>query len=250
MISIQMISKFFTLIKVKLNLILSIFNNLKIKEEYSVHLISGINENVFRLSKSTNNWILFCQSFKFKQIINDLTEINYTVQMKGKSEKFKKIRDNIFRYSDSKEAWLSVCKFNNHIQCCNYVTQKNYCKGHQSLCIIKEDEHNYFYMYIGCKKYFFDDYKGDRLRLQNDEWKLVCIFVDVERCVNLQTNECFCDRHQNDVDNGKKNNDEIGDNSEIYVSELVIETGEFNEVKVIGRENSELDIIYYVLFKI
>ena len=229
-------------------------SNLKINEEYSNYLINGINErfckineNVFRLSKSTKNWVLFCQSFEFNQIIINLTEINYTVQIRSKLEKFKKIDDNIFRYSDSKEEWLSVCKSNNPTQCCNYVTQDNYCKGHQSLCVIikkeEEDEHNYFYRYIGARKLFFDNYKGDIFRFANGKWKLVCKFLN---CGNLQIKDCFCSRHCNGIDNGRNDSITIGDNSETYIFELITENEEFNKIKIIGRENSELDIVYKI----
>uniref|UniRef100_A0A6C0AG74 Uncharacterized protein n=1 Tax=viral metagenome TaxID=1070528 RepID=A0A6C0AG74_9ZZZZ len=177
----------------------------------------------------------------------------YDIKKGGKCEKIRQCGDDIFRYNNIKEEWKSICQIKLPKQCFNYVTKNNYCKAHQNFVIKQENNQKTFSIILeGKTEYFLED-KNKRYRKNKNKWKPVCKFIYIdkqydtsEQCVNY-SNVCgFCNRHLGGIDRERKESTKVGYINEKYIETLLLSSNEFSDIINIGRENSELDIIFKV----
>jgi len=184
--------------------------------------------------------------------INDINTIEYPVSIRGEPEKFKINNGIISRYKSDKDSWILVCmSCTKDKRCTNYQINNGFCENHQKL-IVRSENIPFFYNKILSQSYKICDYKNKTYRLSktNYIWKETCIFIDKNnvKCFDYQTYGCYCDKHKNNIENniGKKTTGEIGDESEKFILDILIDKSDFNDIKKIGRENTELDIIYKI----
>jgi hypothetical protein len=99
------------------------------------------------------------------------------------------------------------------------------------------------------------EHNGEHYRYSEEklQWQHVCKFIHVDeeystsdQCVNFSIRGGFCDRHEDGIDRERKQSTASGDDIEQYIYNLLCSHQNFRDVTIIGRENSELDIIYKV----
>lgn len=171
--------------------------------------------------------------------------------MKGKPQQFMEYNGCIFRYDQKTNSWKDVCKSKEPRQCYSYATKNGFCNHHQNKSIEEKDpnKHRYFTISIKGLPRNFCDFQNERYRYSSTRniWGRVCKFVyeGGERCTNYETCDGFCDKHKNGIEIFDSSTT-IGDKTEQFIAEILNKSDDFEDVTVIGRENSELDIIFKV----
>ena len=170
----------------------------------------------------------------------------YTINQDGEEKYLCETTGGTFRFNRMKNTWIETCKYNGIKKCISYVKHNGYCDFHQNSFKTTGDTPRYFSLKIKSKTEKLAEFNGKiyRFNERSKKWMEKCNYVD-EECYNYCTLGCFCDRHQGGIDNGgNKESTSIGDEKEVFIYNLMMARKEFTEVKINGREGSELDILY------
>lgn len=185
----------------------------------------------------------------------NVTEECYILKLKRDDAWFKRVGDNVIRYNKNKKEWFPVCKSKIPRECTNYCTSGNFCRAHQEQTIINLNEPRYYTLILAGNSTFFIEHNNIHYRYNeaNNQYKPICIFIykdeeydTYEQCTNYCKNGSFCERHEGNVDREKVQYSLIGFDNEKYIYDILhINSSDIlYELKMIGRENSELDLIF------
>ena len=186
---------------------------------------------------------------------NQLDYIEYEVIIKGETVKMRKRNNDRIRFNRKLNEWKPVCKCIIPHECENYQTYNGYCRKHQSIIQVDPNIPRYFEITCEVGQMKFMEYQNDiwKFSKENGKYQSTCkfIFEDEEyqtsdRCVNYSFECGYCKKHKDGICNDRKKTTSIGDQNEEFISNLLKSRLEFIKVKTIGRENSELDIIYKI----
>ena len=114
---------------------------------------------------------------------------------------------------------------------------------------IKENIRSSFWLEVKKIIYFF--YHNERIwrmKSKHNTYEFVCKFIhsNGKFCTRFDTNDGYCCYHKNGIIQESQSTTEIGDNSEIYIKEILEKSDQFLDIQKVGSEPGKLDIIFQV----
>jgi hypothetical protein len=187
--------------------------------------------------------------------------------IRGKLVFFKTYHDDkeepTYRFDSFHQTWVLVCKgINDDFSTCSNIEHNNgYCTTHNNINFNNNNTNvkRFFKERIHSKYTLFYELNNKNYRYNENinEFLPVCIFnykssssnLDTPFCSNFQIEQYgeFCARHKGNIEHGKKNSTEKGDTKENFITDLLLALDSyFLDVKNIGQQNSELDVLFRV----